>query len=116
MYDDGFTAMVEYTAPVFWLFLFLTGAALFRLHRLEPQAIRPFRVPPYPWVPLWFRASSLGMLWASLPFVGSHQVAGVYAAWVGVGVMASGLLLMRLMRSSAQAGEQSHVQPPDSTP
>ncbi|RYF73364.1 MAG: amino acid permease [Comamonadaceae bacterium] len=99
-YDDGFTAMVEYTAPVFWLFLFLTGVALFRLRRLEPQLQRPFRVPLYPWVPLIFCGSSLGMLWASLAFVGSHQVAGVNAAWVGVAVLASGLLLMRLMGRS----------------
>ncbi|WP_225784717.1 APC family permease [Xenophilus sp. Marseille-Q4582] len=97
VYDDGFTAMVEYTAPVFWLFLFLTGLALFRLRRLEPHVPRPFRVPLYPWVPLLFCASSLAMLGASLAFVGSHQVAGLNAAWVGVGVLASGLLLMRLM-------------------
>lgn len=101
VYDDGFTAMVEYTAPVFWLFLFLTGLALFRLRQIDPQQARPFRVPLYPWVPLLFCASSLGMLWASLSFVGSHQVAGVNAAWVGVGVLASGLLLMRLTRGSA---------------
>lgn len=100
LYDDGFTAMVEYTAPVFWLFLLLTGLALFRLRQLDPKQARPFRVPLYPWVPLLFCASSLGMLWASLSFVGSHQVVGVNAAWVGVAVLASGLLLMRWMRGS----------------
>lgn len=108
VYDDGFTAMVEYTAPVFWFFLFLTGVALFRLRRLDPHTLRPFRVPLYPVVPLLFCASSLGMLWASLSFVGSHQVAGVNAAWVGVGVLGSGLVLMRMMgKAQAPAHKQS---------
>ena len=111
IYDDGFTAMVEYTAPVFWLFLFLTGAALFRLRRLEPQMQRPFSVPLYPWVPLLFCTSSLGMLGASLAFVGNHQVAGINAAWVGVGVLASGLVLMWLLR-----GAPTRVQLPDTAP
>ena len=33
---DGFEAMVEFTAPVFWTFLFLVGIALFRLRAKDP--------------------------------------------------------------------------------
>ena len=46
--------MVEFTAPVFWLFFLLTGIALFVLRQREPQRRRPFRVPLYPILPLVF--------------------------------------------------------------
>jgi amino acid transporter len=51
---DGFTAMVEFTAPVFWLFFMLSGVALFILRRRDPAAPRPFRVPLYPVLPIGF--------------------------------------------------------------
>jgi APA family basic amino acid/polyamine antiporter len=51
---SGFKAMVEFTAPVFWLFFLLTGLSLFVLRRREPQMPRPFRVPLYPVLPLLF--------------------------------------------------------------
>src|SRR5206468_7293922 len=63
---SGFKAMVEYTAPVFWLFFLLTGIALFVLRRREPGRPRPFRVPLFPFLPLLFCASCAYMLWSSL--------------------------------------------------
>ena len=39
---DGFEAMVEFTAPVFWTFLFMVGLAVFRLRRRHP-GIAPTR-------------------------------------------------------------------------
>jgi amino acid transporter len=87
---QGFESMVDYTAPVFWLFLLLTGVALFRLRRKEPAARRPFRVPLYPWTPLAFCAAALYMLWSSVAYTG-------IGALVGVAVLLLGgpLLLMR---------------------
>jgi amino acid transporter len=41
---NGFATMVEYTAPVFWLFLLLTGVSLFVLRRTAPAA-QPFGFP-----------------------------------------------------------------------
>jgi amino acid transporter len=64
---DGFTAMVAFGAPVFWLFLALTALALFRLRRTHPEATG-FRVPLYPLVPLVFLAASVFMLWSSLDY------------------------------------------------
>lgn len=92
-FHDGFQAMVEFTAPVFWLFFFLTGLSLFRLRRIDPARPRPFRVPFYPLVPALFCLSSLYMLWASLSFVYAQEFGGFNAAWVGVGVLASGVAL-----------------------
>jgi APA family basic amino acid/polyamine antiporter len=100
---DGFRAMVEFTAPVFWLFFLLTGIALFVLRRRDPQRARPFRVPFYPWLPLIFCASSAAMLYASLSHVSQQALGGVNAAWVGVGVLAAGAVLLLLLLRDAGA-------------
>jgi len=98
---SGFKAMVEFTAPVFWLFFLLTGISLFMLRRREPDTPRPFKVPLYPVLPLLFCASCAYMLWSSLSYVYSQQLGGLNAAWIGVGVLAVGLVLLLLLRSKA---------------
>ena len=101
-FQNGFRAMVEYTAPVFWLFFLLTGLALFRLRRTDPARERPFRVPLYPVLPALFCLSSLYMLASSLSFVRSQELGGFNAAWVGVAVLASGMLFLWLVGRSAR--------------
>ena len=51
---DGFTAMVEYTAPTFWMFMALVGFSLFIFRWREPGRHMPFHVPLYPLVPIVF--------------------------------------------------------------
>ena len=97
-FQSGFQAMVEYTAPVFWLFFLLVGVALFRLRATDAGRERPFRVPLYPVLPAVFCASSGYMLWSSLSYVYSQQLGGFNAAWIGVAVLASGGLLLVLLR------------------
>lgn len=97
----GFKAMVEFTAPVFWLFFLLTGISLFVLRRREPNTPRPFKVPLYPVLPLLFCASCAYMLWSSLSYVYSQQLGGLNAAWIGVGVLAIGAVLLLLLRSKS---------------
>ncbi|MGC3987789.1 MAG: amino acid permease [Pseudorhodoferax sp.] len=99
-FKGGFQAMVEYTAPVFWLFFLLVGIALFRLRAIDGARERPFRVPLYPVLPALFCASSAYMLWSSLGYVYSQQLGGFNAAWVGVGVLASGLAVLALVRTT----------------
>jgi APA family basic amino acid/polyamine antiporter len=94
----GFRSMVEFTAPVFWLFFLLVGAALFVLRSREPDAPRPFRVPLYPVLPLLFCATCAYMLWSSLSFVYSQSLGGLNAAWIGVAVLAIGLVLLAALR------------------
>jgi APA family basic amino acid/polyamine antiporter len=94
----GFRSMVEFTAPVFWLFFLLVGASLFVLRAREPQAPRPFRVPLYPLLPLLFCATCAYMLWSSLSFVYSQSLGGLNAAWIGVAVLALGLVLLVALR------------------
>ncbi len=90
----GFETMVEYTAPVFWLFLLLTGISLFTLRSTDRTA-RPFRVPLYPLTPLLFCVTSGYLLYSSLAYTG-------VGALIGVGVLAvGGIVLAGLSRSGA---------------
>jgi amino acid transporter len=105
---SGFKSMVEFTAPVFWLFFLLTGVALFVLRRREPARPRPFRVPLFPLLPLLFCATCAYMLWSSLSYVYSRQLGGLNAAWIGVAVLALGLVLLAFLRGGAVETPSSH--------
>ncbi|WP_119157667.1 APC family permease [Caldimonas tepidiphila] len=112
---SGFRAMVEFTAPVFWLFFLLTGIALFVLRRKEPHAERPFRVPLYPLLPLLFCAVCAYMLWSSLSYVSSQSIGALNAAWISVAVLAVGLVLVLLLRphpAPLPPSSRPHPQPP----
>jgi len=89
--QGGVQAMVAYTAPVFWLFMALTVAAVWRLRRIDPVRARPFRVPLYPVTPLLFVLVCLGLLWSSVVYAGA-------GAWLGLAVLAAGLPLSWLGR------------------
>jgi basic amino acid/polyamine antiporter, APA family len=82
---DGFTAMVEFTAPVFWLFFLLSGIALLILRRRDPAAPRPFRVPLYPALPLLFVLSCAYVLYSSVMHAQTE-----HATYIAFGVMLSG--------------------------
>lgn len=84
---EGFTAMVEYTAPVFWLFFFLAGLSLIVLRTKEPAVERLFTVPLYPLPPLLFCTACLYMLQASLTHTGAGALAGVLVLLAGVPVL-----------------------------
>ena len=104
----GFRAMVEFTAPVFWLFFLLSGIALFVLRWREPATPRPYRVPLYPVLPLVFCGTCGYMLWSSLSYVHSQSIGGFNAAWIGVAVLAlGGVLLLALHFHRAPAGAES---------
>lgn len=87
---DGFQLAVEYTAPVFWLFMLLTGLSLFVLRARDPAANRPARVPLFPLLPAIFCVTNAYLLYSSLAYTGVGAVAGV--AVLGTG----GLLLLFL--------------------
>jgi len=93
---DGFITMVDYSSPVFWLFLALSGFAVVLLRWRHPEFPRPFRVPLYPWLPLVFVSSCLFVLWSSLVYVR-------LGALLGVAVLALGGVVLLGMRRSAAA-------------
>jgi len=84
---DGFVMMIEYTAPVFWLFLLLTGLSLFVLRRRFPDAQRGFRVPLYPVTPVVFCLVCVYMLYAALAYTGTGSFIGVIVLLSGVPVL-----------------------------
>lgn len=89
--DNGISAMVAYTAPVFWLFMFLTAMAVIMLRLRDPERPRPFRVPLYPLPPVVFGAVCLGLLWSGAQYAGT-------GAWLGLLVLAAGVPLLALHR------------------
>jgi basic amino acid/polyamine antiporter, APA family len=93
---NGFATMIDYTSPVFWLFLTLSGFAVILLRIREPQLPRPFRVPLYPVLPLVFCASCLFVVWSSVQYVR-------LGAMVGVGVLVLGGCVMWLLGRRAPA-------------
>lgn len=92
MQADGFETMVEFTAPIFWVFLFLVGVSVFVLRARDKDRERPFRVPLYPFTPIVFCLSSAYLAYSSITYAASKNAAHV-ALWVMVaGVVALGLL------------------------
>jgi APA family basic amino acid/polyamine antiporter len=79
----GFETLVEYTAPVFWLFFLLTSVSLIVLRRKHPETPRPFRVPFYPLTPVLFGAACAYMLWSSLVYTGVGAIVGVIVLLAG---------------------------------
>lgn len=80
---DGFEAMVAYTAPVFWLFLFLVGLSLVIFRYREPERELPFSVPLYPLPPLILCATSIWMIYSSLVYAGRGALIGVAVLLLG---------------------------------
>ncbi len=91
----GFATLVDYTAPVYWLFLAMSGLAVIVMRVREPNADRPFRTPLYPVLPMIFVLSSLAMLVSSLSYVTSLSGAG---ALVSLGVLATGVVAFLVTR------------------
>lgn len=83
----GFETIVEYTAPVFWVFFLLVGISLFVLRRKEPNIERPFRVPLYPLTPILFCLTCLYLLYSSVAYTG-------WGAFVGVVILLIGAILL----------------------
>jgi amino acid transporter len=92
---DGFSAMVEFTAPVFWFFFLLAGVALFVLRFREPTIARPFKVPLYPVLPIVFVVTCSYLFYSSVSYAQSKQ-----AVSIALYVMLAGLVVWGLLRLS----------------
>ena len=88
--EKGFENSVIFTAPPFWIFLFLTGLTVFVLRLNDPDRPRPYRVPLYPVTPMIFCISSGFMIYKSLTYAYAMQPFWVV---VSLGVAVVGLLL-----------------------
>ncbi len=95
---DGFSAMVEFTAPVFWFFLFLVGVSLFVMRVKDPSADRPFKVPFYPLTPILFCLTCAYLTYSSITYAASKNAVDVSLWVMALGIVA--LLLMQLRKKS----------------
>jgi APA family basic amino acid/polyamine antiporter len=88
----GFAAMVDYMAPVYWLFLAMAGVALVVLRVRRPGAPRPYRTP--------FLPLSVTILIGGALYILASSV--LYVGWTGCalsfGVLASGLIALLAAR------------------
>ena len=64
---DGFQAMVDYTAPVFWIFFLLTGVTLF-VFRARGGEAPLVRTPLYPLVPIVFCGMCAYMFYSTVSY------------------------------------------------
>jgi amino acid transporter len=92
---DGFSSMVEFTAPVFWFFFLLVGVSVFVLRAREPDARRPFRVPLYPLTPVVFVLVCAYLLYSSINYAMSQQAVHVSLSVMAAGVVALALTTLR---------------------
>src|SRR5436190_2879853 len=91
---DGFNAMVAYTSPVFWTFMYLVASSLFVIRdRAKDKA--PFGVPLFPHIPFVFSIACLYMLYSSIDYVRNPEYGPKFGWAVGAGliVMAAGIPL-----------------------
>ena len=91
---DGFNAMVAYTSPVFWTFMYLIATCLF-LMRERGREKPAFLVPWYPHIPFVFCMACLYMLYSSIDYVRNPDYGPKFGWAVGAGliVMAAGIPL-----------------------
>lgn len=81
--QQAVSTMVDYTAPVFWVFLLLTTVTLFVFRYRDGENNLPFSVPLYPVIPILFLIACVYMLYSSLAFTGM-------GALVGMAILAAG--------------------------
>jgi APA family basic amino acid/polyamine antiporter len=87
---EGISAIIDYTAPVFWFFFLMVGVSLFVLRKKEPDVERPFRVPLYPVVPALFCVTSAYLLYSSVVYTG-------LGSFVGIGVLVVGAIVLYML-------------------
>ena len=88
---DGFQAMVDYTAPVFWIFFLLTGVTLF-VFRSRGGEAPLVRTPLYPLVPIVFCGMCAYMFYSAVsyamadygPKFGNMVLTGIVVMFAGI--------------------------------
>lgn len=87
---DGFTAVVEYTAPLFWAFLSLIALSVIILrHRSRSRSDIPFRTPLFPLLPLLFFAACVYLAISSMHYATENQ-----GGFISLLVLASGAVAL----------------------
>jgi basic amino acid/polyamine antiporter, APA family len=99
---NGFTSMVIFTTPGFWIFLALVGVSLFVLRWRDPAIERPYRVPGYPITPILFCLSCSFMVYSSVAFAIEHR--SWEAIW-SIAILLAGVAMSFYRRDSTPPGQ-----------
>jgi APA family basic amino acid/polyamine antiporter len=95
---DGFQAMVDYTAPVFWIFFLLTGVTLF-VFRSRGGETPVVRTPLYPLVPIVFVLMCAYMIYSTVSYaLADYGPKFGNMVLTGIVVMVAGIPLYFLAR------------------
>lgn len=85
--EEAVATMVDYTAPVFWLFLLLSTMSIFVFRHQYDRSELPYKVPLYPLTPILFLLACGYMLYSSLAFTGPGALFGVGILCLGIPVV-----------------------------
>ena len=88
--EDSIATIVEYTAPVFWFFLLLTGLTLFIFRYRHGVSEGTFTVPFYPLTPLLFVGTCLVLVYSSVTVTGIGALMGIAILLLGLPVLVWG--------------------------
>lgn len=97
----GFDQMVDYTLPLFWIFLLLVSLSVIVLRYREPAITRPHRAPLYPLTPLIFAGGCLFMLHSSLQ---RALEKGSPEPRIAFGLLAAGLVVCAIDYAAGKRG------------
>jgi len=92
--SGSYEQLFQYSVFSSFIFHVITGLALFRLRREQPDVPRPYRVVGYPWVPALFVAAMTGLVVNTLY---ERPVQSL----LGVGLVALGVPVFRWRRAAA---------------
>jgi APA family basic amino acid/polyamine antiporter len=81
-----FENLISYVVFTDWIFFALSGASVIVLRHTMPDAPRPYRVPGYPWVPLFFVGTSAWFVAMTLVAKPAQALAGLLFLGLGVPV------------------------------
>ncbi|MCF7803620.1 MAG: APC family permease [Candidatus Marinimicrobia bacterium] len=81
---ESISTIVEYTAPVFWFFLMLTGVTLFVFRYRDGLSDGTYRVPLYPVTPILFIATCLILFYSSITVTGIGALLGIGILLLGI--------------------------------
>jgi len=80
----SFDQLTDYAMFASWIFYALMAVALFIFRKKKPEALRPYRTPFYPWLPIFFLISSLTLLVDTLRT--SPRESGIGFALIAIGI------------------------------
>ncbi len=82
--SDSLSAVVDFTAPVFWFFMLVVIAGLFKLQYQNSDAGFKQDIPLYPVPPILFLAACTYMFYSSMAYTGTTAIWGVIVLLVGL--------------------------------